>query len=205
MKYDPALHHRRSIRLDGYDYAQSGAYFVTLVAHERECLFGEVVGEEMRLNTAGQIVRYELQRLEQQFHNLQLPAFVIMPNHIHAIIVLEESTVGATHPDQLESEQSNEGSPKPAAGTFDVGATLKRSKAAYGSPLHRPSGPPTGSLGAIIGQFKSRVTRRLGLTGQVWQRNYYEHIIRDQAEMEKIAAYIEANPVDWLKDEEYPG
>ena len=104
MPYNPQIHHRRSIRLKGYDYTQAGAYFVTLVTQERACLFGEIVDNVMRLNLAGQVVRAEWQRLASAFPDVQLDAFVIMPNHVHGIIVITEPggaidhTVGATRP-----------------------------------------------------------------------------------------------------------
>ena len=86
MKFDPKIHHRRSIRVQGYDYTQAGAYFVTIVAWQRENLFGEVVNGEMILNNLGQIAYGEWERLEKRFKPVELGAFVIMPNHIHIII-----------------------------------------------------------------------------------------------------------------------
>src|SRR5258708_3870279 len=97
MKYDPAKHHRRSIRLPGYDYSQAGAYYVTIVTQGRECLFGDVANGEMQLNATGKIVRWEWERLAQRFKFVELGAFVVMPNHIHGIIIFHE-TVGATRP-----------------------------------------------------------------------------------------------------------
>lgn len=86
-KFDPQKHHRHSIRLPNYDYAQPGAYFVTIVAWHRECLFGEVVGEEMRLNDKGKIIRWEWLELPKRLHFLELGAYVIMPNHFHGILI----------------------------------------------------------------------------------------------------------------------
>lgn len=182
MKYNPSLHHRRSIRLKGYDYAFPGAYFVTLVAHQRQCLFGQVVGEEVRLTVIGDIVEQTWLGLVK-FFPIELVAWVVMPNHFHGIIGWGEASAGFSWP-------------KAEASVADA------------SPL--PTGTASGSLGAIIQNFKSITTRRINRLrhkpgGKVWQRNYYEHIIRNQAEMEKIAAYIETNPSNWLEDEEYPG
>lgn len=185
MKYNPAIHHRRSIRLQGYDYAQAGAYFVTIVAKHRACLFGEIVGGEMRLNRAGKIVCQEWQRLEQRFPQIQLGTFVVMPYHIHAIVIINDF-VGATH-----------SGPEGRGAGAGAGPDAVHS-GGDGSPLR--NGPARGSLGAIIGQFKSRVTKRLWSQPgwsqvPIWQRNYYEHIIRRQDELERIHLYIEANPI----------
>jgi REP element-mobilizing transposase RayT len=195
MKYDPAIHHRKSIRLKGYDYAQSGAYFVTIVTHGRECLFGEIVNGEMQLNAAGKIVQWEWERLAQRFKFLEFGAFVVMPNHAHAIIIIH-SHVGATRagltsapsgaqPLRTDIPEGNDGSPLP------------------------PTGPAPSSLGAIIAQFKSRVTKRLWkiptLAGTpIWQRNYYEHIIRNDDDANRIYNYIQSNPSMWDEDEENP-
>lgn len=88
MRYDPERHHRRSIRLKGYDYAQAGAYFVTTVTHDRACLFGEVVNAQMRPNDAGRMVERWWQELNRKFPTVRTGAFVVMPNHIHGIIVI---------------------------------------------------------------------------------------------------------------------
>jgi len=181
MNYDPTEHHRRSIRLKGYDYTQPGAYFVTLVTQGRECLFGEIVDGVMKLNGAGEIAQQEWQRLARQFTNLLLDAFVIMPNHIHAIIVITEPVGSPRRSENPLPDQMFNGSPRQS----------------------RPHGPPPGSLGSFVGQFKSRLTKCLGLAVPVFQRNYYEHIIRNEAEWERIAAYIQANPANWQTDKEY--
>lgn len=138
----------------------------------------------MRLNRAGRIANHELQRLGQRFPNVQLEKFIVMPNHVHGIIIIRAGEVGAIRPSLV-------GTP------LQVGRTA------------RPNSPAPGSLGAIIGQFKSRVTKRLwnqaGSPGTpVWQCNYYEHIIRDYDEHNCIYQYIESNPVNWMDDEENP-
>ena len=96
-KFDPKIHHRRSIRLKGYDYTQAGAYFVTLVAYQRECLFGEVVNGEMQLNDFGMIVRNEWERTAVVRANVEMGTFVVMPNHFHGILIfVDDTNVGAT-------------------------------------------------------------------------------------------------------------
>lgn len=183
-KFDPQKHHRHSIRLPNYDYAQPGAYFVTIVAWHRECLFGEGVGEEMRLNDIGKIIRWEWLELPKRLHFLELGAFVVMPNHFHGILIFHEN-VGATRQGLTGSDFSE----------LD------------GSPL--PRGPKPASLGAVMAQFKSHVTKRLwrisSLQGTpIWQRNYYEHIIRNDCDLQTKTDYIEANPLLWAEDDENP-
>jgi REP element-mobilizing transposase RayT len=187
MPFNPQLHHRRSIRLQGYNYSQAGAYFVTLVAHERSDFFGEVVEDVMRLNHAGKIAGAEWQRLATRFPNLRLDAYIIMPNHLHGILIITEQP--------LEARPITPGASGdiafPATRNFDI---------AKGSSKLAPQGPAPASIGAMIGQFKSRVTKRLKLPIPIWQRNYYEHIIRDQAELDRIRQYILDNPRRWKTD-----
>jgi putative transposase len=176
---------RKSIRLKGYDYTQPGGYFVTAVTFRRECLFGEILNEKMILNRYGKIVDECWQAIPAHFLNVELGAYVVMPNHVHGIIVICENetippaTVGATHwvaPTKI-------------------------------TPTHRPTGPRKGSLGAIIGAFKMAATRQImsKLDGaNIWQRGYYEHIVRDEMDANRIHAYIEANPANWAEDDENP-
>ena len=94
-KYNPAIHHRRSIRLKEYDYSQAGAYFVTICTHDRQCRFGNVLDGEMVLNELGAIAREQWICLPERFHNVVFDEFVVMPNHMHGIILINESNVGA--------------------------------------------------------------------------------------------------------------
>lgn len=184
MTYEPVVHHRRSVRVKGYDYAQEGAYFVTLCAEARQCLFGEIVDEEMRLNAFGEIVVAEWVRTATVRPYVELDAFVVMPNHVHGIIVL-----------------TNDRMP----GRGHVRATHRVAPTETG----RLEGPPSGSIGAILGQFKSltakSVNRLRGTPGlPVWQRNYYEHVIRNERELERAREYIVNNPAKWMLDRENP-
>jgi REP-associated tyrosine transposase len=195
--------------MKGYDYTQAGVYFVTLVTKGRVCLFGEIIGEEMRINGVGRVVQGEWKRLRDHFHNLRLDEFVIMPNHMHGIIEITEKE-GAAHSfnnlvlngyagatrDLLDKSIENNDI-EPIRAMVNSGGSPLRSR-----PV-RPHGPAAGSVGAIIGQFKSRVTKCLKLTGGVWQRNYYEHIIRDDEDWERIHQYIWDNPQNWDQDEEH--
>jgi REP element-mobilizing transposase RayT len=174
MKFDPQKHRRHSIRLTGYDYAQAGAYFVTVVAWRREMLFGDIVNGEMVLNEMGEIVREEWEQTAVVRPNVELGEYVIMPNHVHGILVFVDDIVGASR------------------------------RLAPTKTTLQPN-----SLGAVIGQFKSIVTKRINrlqnMAGRpVWQRNYYEHIIRNEREWDNIHRYIESNPSMWAEDEENP-
>ncbi|MDD2923411.1 MAG: hypothetical protein PHQ36_14090 [Anaerolineales bacterium] len=171
MKFDPQKHHRRSIRLQGYDYSQAGAYFVTIVAWQREMLFGEIVNGIMVLNDFGKIVAEKWLWLESQYEYVELGAWVIMPNHRHGILIIHDGRGG--------------------------------SRTAPTTPI-RPK-----PLGGLIGAFKTVSTKHINLLrdteGQVvWQRNYYEHIIRNESEMNRITRYIESNPSMWMDDDENP-
>jgi len=185
VKYDPQKHHRRSIRLKGYDYTQPGAYFVTICTWQRACSFGEVVQGEMRLNKQGQIANREWMRLERRFSTADFSAFVVMPNHMHGIVVMHADGRGAgeNHPDHGGGRH----------------------------PLRPYEGPRVipGSLAAIVRAYKASVTWRIhamrGDEGSpVWQRNYYEHIVRDDEEYRRIIEYIQTNPLRWEADQLHP-
>ena len=181
MPFDPQRHRRRSIRLKGYDYSQTGAYFVTVCAHNRECLFGEIVAAEMRLNETGEAVAECWDHLTDHFPHVELDAFVAMPNHVHGIIVIADG----------------DGRGKAFAGVRKCFTpTVKR-------------GSLAGSLCAAVQNFKSVSTRKINQRrdtrgAPVWQRNYYEHIIRNEKELDRIRAYIAGNPARWNEDVENP-
>ena len=103
MKYNPDIHHRRSIRLQGYDYSSPGAYFVTMCTHNRECLFGEIANGKMRLNELGKIASQCWLAIPDHFPHARLGAFVIMPNHVHGIIWIVDNIVGAKNFSPLQS------------------------------------------------------------------------------------------------------
>ena len=193
-KFDPQKHHRRSIRLSNYDYSQPGAYFVTIVTWHRESLFGDVVNGVMKLSKSGEVVQWEWKALPQRFRCIELGAYVVMPNHLHGILIFHEH-VGASRPDLIHARSSK-----------DTLLSVTRD-GVEGSPL--PEGIKPASLGAVIAQFKSRVTKRLWKLSSlkdrpIWQRNYYEHIIRNEKDLQNKTDYINANPLLWEQDEENP-
>jgi len=213
MKYDPQRHHRRSIRLKGYDYTQVGAYFVTLVAKNRECLFGEITAEgEMRLNDAGQIAAEEWERTPTIRAEIELDAWVVMPNHVHGIIVINNANavvVGADGRPPLPDPTGRPPLPDPTGHPPLPDPTGR-------PPLPDPTGRPPlqpqrapKSLGAFVAGYKSVVTKRINeiraMPGvPVWQRNYHEHILRNEDELHRIRQYIANNPLKWALDEENP-
>jgi putative transposase len=191
-KFDPQNYHRRSIRLPNYDYSQPGAYFVTIVTWHRELLFGKVLGGEMKLNQVGHIVQWEWKELPTRFRYIELGAFVVMPNHFLGVLIFHEH-VGASR-QALTNTRSDKESISPLIQNDSKGSLL-------------PSGAKPASLGAVILQFKSRVTKRLWKTPSlkdipIWQRNYYEHIIRNEKDLKNKTDYIHANPLLWEQDHE---
>lgn len=177
MKYNPQKHHRQSIRLQNYDYTRVGAYFVTIVTQGRECLFGEIIQSQMNLSARGKIAEECWLAIPEHFPFVELGAYVVMPNHVHGIIVIAE--VGAQ---QCCAPTMDDPSP------------------------HKINVKP-GSLGAIVRSYKSAVTyisNKAHGPAKIWQRNYYEHVIRDSHAMENITHYIEANPSRWNDDDENP-
>ncbi len=192
MRYDPDKHHRRSIRLRGYDYAWPGAYFVTIVTQGRECLFGDVVGDAMQLNKAGHAVLEVWGGLPDRFPAVQLDAFVVMPNHVHAIVII----VGA-------------GIAPPRVPDREGAAPRDKGEGAASRGDHEGAASSAPTLGDVMRAFKSlsalSVNRLVGRSGQpLWQRNYFEHVVRDEADLDRARRYIEANPQRWAEDEENP-
>lgn len=193
MKFDPQKHHRRSIRLKGYDYSQAGVYFVTIVAWQRECLFGDVANGRMNLNRHGHIVRDAWFDLKNHYRHVELGGFVIMPNHVHGIIVLIDDGRGGS------STSGGINSPDISpAGMHNLPTNQTR-------PYVKPK--PRHGLPEIVRAFKSFSAKRINRLRRtdgipVWQRNYYEHVIRNEREMDNITKYIETNPLRWDDDDE---
>jgi len=181
------LPQRRSIRLKGYDYSQAGLYFVTIVTKNRECLFGEIVNDEMILNDAGKMIKKEGLKIPERFKNIKLNEYIIMPNHFHAIL----ETVGATLVVARNANDKRDGQPQGIAPTI--------------APTEISP-----SISDIIGAFKSITTveyirgvktkKWQQFDGKLWQRNYWEHIIRNEKSHNTLTDYIKNNPYNWCKD-----
>ena len=193
-KYNPNIHHRRSIRLKGYDYSQAGLYFITICCQDRICRFGYIKGDEMVLNEYGKIAYHEWVQLCNRFPNFELDVFQIMPNHIHGIIILNDVPVGAGFTP----------APAPESGQPQGFA-----------PTGQPQGfAPTGvapTISDIVGAYKSLVANRCleiyktnnTTMGKLWQGNYWEHIIRNEKSYDNISEYIINNPAKWNGDKFY--
>ena len=191
-RYDPEIHHRRSIRLSGYDYSQAGAYFVTLCEVTRQCLFGDIKDGEMRPNSYGEVILACWNEIPDHFPGVELDAFVLMPNHVHGVLVLPGDALSAEHPTH-------------PVGARHASPSLGHASPSLGHPA--PVSPPT--LGTIIGSFKSAATRHINLlrdtpSEPVWLRNYFERVIRNEAELNKIREYITYNPANWDTDKINP-
>jgi putative transposase len=166
-------HHRRPVRLKGYDYSTPGTYFVPVVTNGYKCIFGKIIDTEMHNNHLGEIVSACWFGIPDHFSGIEVEPFVLMPNHIHGIITI------------LDDDRR---------GTI------------YRAPTKEEFGQPTvRSIPTIVRTFKAAVSRvaneDMGIK-KIWQRNYYEHIIRNQMEMEQINDYIQTNPASWEKDPE---
>jgi putative transposase len=183
MPYNPNIHRRRSIRIKGYDYSQTDAYFITVCTQRRICLFGDVEDQLMHRNEAGDMIAATWAALPQRFPTLALDAFVVMPNHIHGILVLTENVSATSDPAAHE----------------DMGRSSQRS--------NRPRGTLPGTIGRIVQAFKSISTHTyihgveqrgwLPFPGRLWQRDYYERVIRDDTALAEMRMYIDDNPMRW--------
>ena len=208
--YNPQIHHRRSIRLKGYDYSQVGLYFITICCKDRKYRFGKIENHEMTLNEYGTIAYNEWIKLTERFSNFELDVFQIMPNHMHAIIALNNVGAGFT-PAQNSAHNNDE-----IFGQSPNGQPQRL-------PLHltdndnRANAMDAHTIGDIIGAYKSLVaneclkiwkTKWVGANpapkmGKLWQTNYHEHIIRNQQSYQKISEYIVNNPAKWLENKFY--
>jgi REP element-mobilizing transposase RayT len=192
MAYDPEKHRRRSMRLKGYDYARAGAYFVTICVQGRLQLFGNIADGRLRPNDAGRMVARQWMALARSFPFVQPDAHVVMPNHLHGIVIIR-GVDGA--------------SSRVCARSGLLGDHKDRGS-------DRPHGTVSGTLGRVIQAFKSLTTRDYitgvkqrgwaAFEGKLWQRSYYDHIIRDEEELRRLRTYIEDNPQRWAEDHLHP-
>ena len=180
MEQETGIYNRRSIRLRGYDYSQVGAYFVTITVQGRFALFGEVVDGAVRLNDAGETAREVWLAMSQRFPFVEMDAFVVMPDHVHGIVAIRDG-----HP----------------VGRPRAGASLVDAQGNGASPVM----PKAHALGDVIGAYKSLTTAAYirgvhtsqwpPFYGRLWQRNFYERVIRGESEMNHFRAYIRDNPL----------
>ncbi len=226
-RYNPEIHHRRSIRLKGYDYSQAGLYFITICVQDKTCLFGEISAEnkgnhtglpvqpQMILNEAGKIAVSCWLEIPTHFPNVTLHEYVVMPNHIHGIIELSGTSVGAKNISPeigTENETFGIGTKNISHNSYETGTPDNGTKnispqrtESSKSESSRPRGKSQ-TIGSIVRGFKIGVTkwiRQNSNVHHVWQRNYYEHIIRDELSYIRIADYINDNPAKWQEDKFY--
>lgn len=206
---DDGPHRRRSIRLKGHDYAGGGVYFVTIVTQGRACLFGDVVEGAVRLNRYGESVREEWEGSAQIRPEIRLDAYVIMPNHVHGIVVINADGSPAA------SDGARAGAGADGVVAHGVGRHVgahhvgEHAVGAHGrAPLRGLARPPR-SLGSFVAGFKSAAAKRInqmrGTPGAaVWQRNFYEHVIRNDEDLNRLRQYIQDNPLRWAEDSENP-
>ena len=175
---------RKLTRLQGYDYSQAGGYFITICAHDRTSIFGRIVDGKMELNSLGEIVRKEWVNSGEIRKEVVIDEFIVMPNHFHGIVFLfpEDENTG-DHRDRFKDVDDRR------------------------SPRH-PVGPAKKSLGALIAGFKAACTRRAReMTGkpdfEIWQRSYYDHVIRNERDLAALREYIDNNPLKWELDRYY--
>jgi REP element-mobilizing transposase RayT len=213
--------HRRLVRLAGYDYSQTGAYFVTVCTQDRACLFG-VATEDGAIcwNDAGQMLAAQWAALAERFPAVEIDTFVVMPNHLHGIVwICDSKPTHRTNANRATTRVAPTGVGH--GGTVGAGLVPARpTGVGYGGTVGaglvpaRPAQDRRPTLGDVMGAFKSVTTVAYtrgvktsgwpGFRGRLWQRNYYEHIIRDDESLERIRQYIQNNPVRWVFDRENP-
>jgi REP element-mobilizing transposase RayT len=175
-------HHRRSIRLPGYDYTTPGAYFITICTRQHACLLGEITNSQIQGTPLGYLAQQQWLKLPTRFPHIQLDAFIVMPNHMHGILIIPGRGMGVGI--RLLGDQTHPHAPT--------------SHEQFGQPV-------PGSIPTIIRSYKASVALRSKYlanppTTNIWQRNYWEHIIRDEAEWVRIRDYIQTNPAHWEED-----
>ena len=213
--FNPDAHHRRSIRLKAYDYSTAGAYFVTIVTQEKLCLFGDVADGEAQLTNAGVMIQQIWHAIPDRFPTIEMDEFVVMPNHVHGILIIHSdvgtSLVGAQEVTHTKTTHSPVGAslvgalPADRARSTDGGRATTRVAPTEDGPM---------TLGEVVGAYKSLTTHQYGkgvethgwppFNKRLWQRNYYERVIRDARELDKAREYIANNPMQWELDAENP-
>ena len=231
MPYNPNKHHRRSIRLKGYDYSKSGWYFITICCQDRICRFGNIDNGEMVLNEFGQIAYNEWIKLTERFTNFELDVFQIMPNHMHGIIVLNDAVGAGFNLAQNGGDAQNDANAQNDGNTQNDdpqtitpaqdGANVQNDANIIQGAGASPAPTRNASVSDIVGAYKSLVANgcldiwkltwagvnpaptQIPTMGKLWQRDFYEHIIRNEQSYETISNYIINNPAKWNEDKFY--
>ena len=190
MKPKSNLPQRRATRLRDYDYSQPGAYFVSICVQHRKCLFGTITDGKMRLNEIGQIVVECWNRIPQHFPSVELGESVVMPNHFHGIISWDITETRTPHPRENRNRRGEVPTPD------DINR-------------NRRGEVPTPALGKIMAYFKYQSTKHINQHHntpgtRIWQRNYHDHIIRDDTDLQRLRQYIQDNPMKWELDQLHP-
>ncbi len=191
MTYDPQKHHRKSIRLQEYDYSKPNAYFITICTYNKECIFGAIINGEMQLNEYGKIVADEWLKTPTIRQYVLLDKYIIMPNHFHGIIIITDNRRDTV--------------PVSSRATVEVA----ESRVSRDPPFEQFGRPVSHSIPTIIRSFKAATTKQIHEIQKthrqtVWQPRFYEHIIRNPHELDQTREYIIYNPLKWALDSENP-
>lgn len=196
MTYNPDIHKRQSIRLKGYDYSQSGLYFITICCYQRECLFGNIINSQIILNDFGQLIKEEWLKSAEIRKEIEFDDFVIMPNHFHAIVIINQEINSDFMKNDVDFQDNN------------VGANGRSPLGQIQSSRPKISMKPK-SISSLIAGFKSATTKKINIIrntpqNPVWQGNYYDHIIRNDESLARIREYVQNNPLSWENDQLHP-
>jgi REP element-mobilizing transposase RayT len=205
VTYDPEIHHRRSTRAPAHDYAQAGAYFVTICTHNRACILGAIEDSAFVPNDLGDIVVGCWQAIPVHFPSVLLDEFVVMPNHMHGVLFIggnPESTEVDSRPSQVGARATHASLVQDPGRPSGPGTNSE-------NEVRRVRGPAARSLGAIVGSFKAASSKRINEAHRtagatIWHRGYHDRIVRNDHELDRIRRYIYDNPAAWPHDEENP-
>jgi REP element-mobilizing transposase RayT len=212
MTHDSQKYNRRSIRLRDYDYTSPGAYFITICTQDRKSIFGEIVNNEMQLNELGESLQLIWNALPERFSNLELDHFVIMPDHIHGIIIIKETNfifAEDSYKSELPERFRNSTYSKRATNRVSASFAPPHPRGAINrAPTELPSLRPADKnrilpLGEVIRTFKAVTAHKIHSQGRLdfkWQRNYHEHIIRKDDDLDRVRQYIIDNPAQWAEN-----
>lgn len=203
MVFDPSKIHRQSYRLEGYDYSSEGAYSVTICTRGHECTLGDVLNGEMKLSEIGEIVHKCWIDLPSAFSNVTLDEYQIMPSHVHGILVICGNRGSRDLINQIPTR------PLPTENQIPTDAIpLGIQESHFGAQTNFPlMKNPKQTLGKIIRHFKAKATKKIhdaGYTGFGWQGRFYDHIVRDEQDLERLREFIRSNPLIWSLDEQNP-